>query len=71
LICVITLFLATTGTQRDFAMALIVGMVSGTYSTIYIATAFVALWQNVSDKRKREQGSKPKAAEAHLKPLKA
>ncbi len=59
LICVTILFIFTSGTMKDFALALIVGMVSGTYSTIYIATAFVNLWQDIADRRR-----KAKAAQA-------
>ncbi len=59
LICVTILFIFTSGSMKDFALALIVGMVSGTYSTIYIATAFVNLWQDLADKRR-----KAKAAQA-------
>jgi len=59
LICVTILFIFTSGTMKDFALALIVGMVSGSYSTIYIATAFVNLWQDIADRRR-----KAKAAQA-------
>ena len=41
---VLALFFFTTGSMRDFALALLVGMISGTYSTIFIASAFVAWW---------------------------
>jgi preprotein translocase subunit SecF len=64
LICVTVLFVATSGTMKDFALALIVGMVSGTYSTIYIASAFVAYWQETADKLKRRKAEKAKAAKA-------
>jgi preprotein translocase subunit SecF len=37
-----SLFFFTTGDMKDFAAALLVGMVSGVYSTIYIASAFIA-----------------------------
>jgi preprotein translocase subunit SecF len=39
---------------HDFATALIVGLITGTYSTIYIASPVVLLWHhNVTEKRKR------------------
>lgn len=47
-----SLFIFTTGSMKDFALALIVGMVSGTYSTIFIASAFVYWWKNGEKKRK-------------------
>lgn len=59
LICVIILAVATTGSMRDFAVALIVGMISGTYSTIYIASAFVNFWQNMEEKRKAKAEHRP------------
>lgn len=44
MLTVLALFFFTTGSMRDFALALFVGMVSGTYSTLYIASGFVAWW---------------------------
>ncbi len=55
LLAVFALFFFTTGSMKDFALALIVGMISGTYSTIFIASAFVVFWSQ----RKRKA---PKAA---------
>jgi len=42
---VFSLFLFTTGTMKDFALALLIGMTSGVYSTIFIASAFVLFWE--------------------------
>ena len=42
MIAVFSLFFFTTGDMKDFAAALLIGMVSGVYSTIYIASAFIA-----------------------------
>ncbi len=52
MITVLSLFFFTSGDLRDFSLALFVGMVSGTYSTIYIASAFVLAWENAVEKRK-------------------
>ncbi len=46
MLTVLALFFFTTGSMKDFALALLVGMVSGTYSTIYIASAFVTWWDS-------------------------
>lgn len=58
LLAVISLFIFTTGNMKDFALALIVGLISGIYSTIFIAGAFIALvrrkWQP-SDEDKKTQ----------------
>jgi preprotein translocase subunit SecF len=42
LLAVVALYVFTSGTMKDFALCLIVGMVSGVYSTIYITGAFIA-----------------------------
>lgn len=59
MLAVLALFFFTTGSMKDFALALIVGMVSGTYSTIYIASAFVVWWQkraSANEEKKRNRG---------------
>jgi preprotein translocase subunit SecF len=39
---------------HDFAFALIVGLITGTYSTVYIASPVVLFWEKyVMSKRKR------------------
>ncbi len=42
MLAVTSLYVFTTGDMKDFALALLVGMVSGVYSTIYIASAFIS-----------------------------
>ena len=41
MLAVTSLYLFTSGDMKDFALALLVGMTSGVYSTIYIASAFI------------------------------
>jgi preprotein translocase subunit SecF len=41
MLAVLSLLVFTTGSMRDFAAALLVGMLSGVYSTIFIASGFV------------------------------
>ena len=43
LFAVVSLAVFTTGSIHDFAVALIVGLISGCYSSIFIAGAFIAL----------------------------
>ncbi|GMO43641.1 MAG: protein translocase subunit SecF [Termitinemataceae bacterium] len=45
MLAVVSLYIFTTGSMKDFALALLVGMVSGVYSTIFIANAFATLWE--------------------------
>lgn len=42
LIAVIALFVFTSGSIKDFSLALIVGLVSGAYSSIFISGAFIS-----------------------------
>jgi preprotein translocase subunit SecF len=62
MITVLAIFFFTTGSLKDFALALFVGMVSGTYSTIFIASAFVLWWENKKEKRKASKVTATKAA---------
>jgi SecD/SecF fusion protein len=58
LISVVVLLLFGGGSLHDFALVLLIGMISGVYSTVYIATPVVIWWH----KGKRpELGSKPAA----------
>ena len=41
----IALFVFTTGSIKDFALALIVGLLSGLYSSIFISSGFIALFR--------------------------
>ena len=43
LFSVLALFFFTTGTIHDFSLALTVGLISGCYSSIFIAGAFIAV----------------------------
>jgi preprotein translocase subunit SecF len=46
MLAVIFLYVFTTGSMKDFALCLLVGMTSGVYSTIFIACGFVNFWEN-------------------------
>ena len=43
LFAVVALFIFTTGSIKDFSLAMIVGLISGMYSSIYISSAFISL----------------------------
>ncbi len=62
MLAVLSLYIFTTGSMKDFALALIVGMVSGVYSTIFIASGFVNFWDKTIGSKKKDivtaQGSK-------------
>jgi preprotein translocase subunit SecF len=59
MLAVVSLYVFTTGSMKDFALALLVGMISGVYSTIFIASGFVNLWdiQKTKQAKKRLVGS--------------
>ncbi len=42
LFAVVALFIFTTGTIKDFSLAMIVGLLSGMYSSIFISSAFIS-----------------------------
>jgi preprotein translocase subunit SecF len=55
MLAVVSLYIFTTGSMKDFALALLVGMVSGVFSTIFIASAFVNFWEQVALKRSKKK----------------
>jgi preprotein translocase subunit SecF len=50
LFCVLSLYLIGEGTISDFALVMLFGLVSGTYSTIYIASPVVLWWERLASK---------------------
>jgi preprotein translocase subunit SecF len=49
------LFIFATGAMKDFALAILVGMTSGVYTTMFIASGIVHFWENkkvAKEKRK-------------------
>ena len=52
LLTVIALFILTSGTIKDFALNMIVGIVEGTYST-FISAFIVMAWVNASNRRRK------------------
>ncbi|MDR1107659.1 MAG: protein translocase subunit SecF [Spirochaetaceae bacterium] len=59
MLAVFSLYIFTTGSMRDFALTLLVGMISGVYSTIFIASGFVNFWENVARKRAKKASPRP------------
>ncbi len=53
LLAVVAIYVFGTGAIKDFAFNLIIGVVVGTYSSIFIASPFVLGVQNVLDRRRR------------------
>ncbi|WP_010255714.1 protein translocase subunit SecF [Treponema primitia] len=55
MLAVLSLFIFTTGSMKDFALALLVGMISGVYSTIFVASGFVNWWDVQVTKRSKKK----------------
>ena len=55
LLAVLALYLFGTGSIKDFALNLIVGILVGTYSSIFIASPVLLGWTNVVQKRKAKK----------------
>jgi preprotein translocase subunit SecF len=64
MLAVLFLFVFTTGSMKDFALTLLVGMTSGVYSTVFIASGFVNLWDVQAKKRAKRQRTVPAKAPA-------
>jgi len=62
MIAVAFLYIFTTGSMRDFALCLLIGMTAGVYSTIFIASGIAYFWEIMASKR--QQRKKLKAARA-------
>jgi preprotein translocase subunit SecF len=76
MLAVLALYIFGTGPIQDFALNLIVGIIVGTYSSIFIASPVLLGWHNISEKRRakkelaRHGGKKieaPKAEKTEVK----
>lgn len=62
---VLALFLFGGETLNTFALTLVIGIIVGTYSSIYVASPIVVIWNEWSDKRRKTRGAAaPRAAAA-------
>lgn len=57
MLVVLSLYIFTTGSMKDFALALQVGLLSGVYSTIFIASGFVYFISGKKLKKKEEEAA--------------
>jgi len=55
MLAVLALFIFTTGAMKDFALAILVGLTSGVYTTIFIASGFVYFWDKQISKRAKKK----------------
>ncbi|MDE3112688.1 MAG: protein translocase subunit SecF [Chloroflexota bacterium] len=62
LLTLLALFLFGGYSVRNFALALLIGIISGTYSSIFNAAQVVSLWQEIEDVWRRRGKAQPAAA---------
>jgi preprotein translocase subunit SecF len=55
MLAVFFLFLFAKGSMRDFALALMVGLVSGVYTTLFIASGFVNFFEDMKIKKEKKK----------------
>jgi preprotein translocase subunit SecF len=55
LLAVATIFVFGTGDIKNFALSLMVGVVVGTYSTVFIASPIVLGWSRLADRRRKRR----------------
>jgi len=55
MLAVMALFIFTAGAMKDFALALLVGMTSGVFTTLFIVSGFVNFWENMKIKRQKRK----------------
>ena len=60
----LALYLFGGYSMRTFALALVVGIISGTYSSIFNASQIVSLWQELEDRIRHRGGRTPSGARA-------
>src|SRR4029079_14488449 len=63
LLPVMALFFFGGATLKDFAFALLVGVTSGAYSSIFIAAPIVTLWKQREPEYARRRGTTPDEAD--------
>ena len=55
MLAVMALFIFTSGSMKDFALALLVGMLSGVYTTLFIVSGFIYLWDRLKAGRLKKK----------------
>ena len=58
LFTVLAIFVFTTGSIKNFALLMLVGVVEGVYSTIFIASPLVLFWQKLLGRNRRARDVK-------------
>lgn len=71
MIAVVAIYIFATGSIQDFALNLIVGIIVGTYSSIFIASPVLLGWINAVRKNRRRKDTRKYGAKAEKPPVTA
>ena len=67
LLAVLALYIFGTGSIKDFALAVIFGVLVGTFSSLFIAAPLFMAWMNAIGRRKRTRDAERYGTKADLK----
>ena len=62
MLAVLSLLIFTTGSMRDFALALQIGLISGVYTTTFIVTGIIYAWEKAKQKKGKQKNAVTKKA---------
>lgn len=71
LLAAVGMYIIMTGAMKDFALCIIVGVISGTYSSVFIGSAFVDRWMFTVEKRSKKEHDVATGVASAAKPTKA
>jgi preprotein translocase subunit SecF len=71
MMAVLALFLLTSGSMKNFGLLMIVGIVEGTYSTVFIASPIVLEWETLLSRRRKRRELEKYGIHEHVKPAPA
>jgi preprotein translocase subunit SecF len=71
LLTALSLWLFGGPVLNGFSFALVVGIIIGTYSTVFIASPILVFWRDFAEKRKRPSGTASPAGPSRKTPAKA
>jgi preprotein translocase subunit SecF len=55
MLAVLSLYIFTTGAMKNFALCLMIGLISGVYTTTFIASGIANLWEKQKVKREKQK----------------
>jgi hypothetical protein len=68
MMAVLSLYLLTSGSMKNFGLLMIVGILEGTYSTVFIASPIVLEWENAMASRRKRRELQKYGIRDHEKP---